>query len=271
MGITMTKKIEKKYIPLANYFDVALQQEITLSFGELENIMGQALPNAAYLNKSWWKKTKPPLSHYLSWTNAGYYVIDVKLGSSVSFSRTQMKSTENNTSNSEENSAAYIIRGIEASDARSFIHLQEEIFQETDFMYNVQNELDLTVQQLRKNLTYWKQLKNRTILLCVLNGIFAGYAVIHGYKQSKARHVASIRLAVKEEYQQKGIGSALMKAVESWSKQHDISRLELSVMEHNNVALHLFKKLGFHQEGIRKNAIKLNDTYINEYSLSKIL
>ncbi|MCT1726951.1 MULTISPECIES: GNAT family N-acetyltransferase [Lysinibacillus] len=271
MGITMTKKIEKKYIPLANYFDVALQQEITLSFGELENIMGQALPNAAYLNKSWWKKTKPPLSHYLSWTNAGYYVIDVKLGSSVSFSRTQMKSTENNTSNSEENSSAYIIRGIEASDARSFIHLQEEIFQETDFMYNVQNELDLTVQQLRKNLTYWKQLKNRTILLCVLNGIFAGYAVIHGYKQSKARHVASIRLAVKEEYQQKGIGSALMKAVESWSKQHDISRLELSVMEHNNVALHLFTKLGFHQEGIRKNAIKLNDTYINEYNLSKIL
>ncbi len=271
MGITMTKKIEKKYIPLANYFDVALQQEITLSFSELENIMGQALPNAAYLNKSWWKKTKPPLSHYLSWTNAGYYVIDVKLGTSVSFSRTQMKSSETNTSNTEENSSAYIIRGIEASDARSFIHLQEEIFQETDFMYNVQNELDLTVQQLRKNLTYWKQLKNRTILLCVLNGIFAGYAVIHGYKQSKARHVASIRLAVKAEHQQKGIGSALMKAVENWSKQHDISRLELSVMEHNNVALHLFTKLGFHQEGIRKNAIKLNNTYINEYSLSKIL
>ena len=59
MGITMTKKMEKKYIPLANYFEVALQQEITLSFSELENIMGQALPNAAYLNRSWWKKTKP--------------------------------------------------------------------------------------------------------------------------------------------------------------------------------------------------------------------
>jgi len=167
--------------------------------------------------------------------------------------------------------SAYIIRGIEASDARSFILLQEEIFQQTDFMYTVQNELDLTVQQLRKNLTYWKQLKNRTILLCVLNGIFAGYAVIHGYKQTKARHVASVRLAVKEEYQQKGIGSALMKAVEGWSKQRDISRLELSVMEHNNVALHLFTKLGFKQEGIRQNAIKLNDTYINEYNLSKIL
>lgn len=91
MGITMTKKMEKKYIPLANYFEVALQQEITLSFSELENIMGQALPNAAYLNKSWWKKTKPPLSHYLSWTNAGYHVIDIRLGTSVTFSCTQTK------------------------------------------------------------------------------------------------------------------------------------------------------------------------------------
>ncbi|MDM5250601.1 GNAT family N-acetyltransferase [Lysinibacillus sp. G4S2] len=270
MGITMTKKMEKKYIPLANYFEVALQQEITLSFSELENIMGQALPNAAYLNRSWWKKTKPPLSHYLSWTNAGYYVIDVKLGTSVTFSRTQMKTTSN-ISNNDDNQSAYIIRAIEASDARSFIHLQEEIFQQTDFMYNIQNELDLTVQQLRKDLVYWKQLKNRTILLCILNGIFAGYAVVHGYKHSKAKHVASIRIAVMEKYQRQGIGSALMKAVESWSKQRDISRLELTVMEHNDSALNLFKKLGFQQEGIRQNAIKLNDAFINEYSLSKIL
>lgn len=270
MGITMTKKMEKKYIPLANYFEVALQQEITLSFSELENIMGQALPNAAYLNRSWWKKTKPPLSHYLSWTNAGYYVIDVKLGTSVSFSRTQMRTTSN-ISKDDENPSAYIIRAIEASDARSFIHLQEEIFQQTDFMYNMENELDLTVQQLRKDLINWKQLKNRTILLCILNGNFAGYAVIHGYKHSKAKHVASVRLAVKEEHQRQGIGSELMKAVEQWSKQRDISRLEVSVMEHNDCALHLFKKLNFKQEGIRQNAIKLNGTFINEYSLSKIL
>lgn len=270
MGIKMTKKMEKKYIPLANYFEVALQQEITLSFSELENIMGQALPNAAYLNRSWWKKTKPPLSHYLSWTNAGYYVIDVKLGTSVSFSRTQMKTTSN-ISKDDENPSAYIIRAIEASDARSFIHLQEEIFQQTDFMYNMENELDLTVQQLRKDLVYWKQLKNRTILCCIVNGIFAGYAVIHGYKHSKAKHVATVHLAVKGEHQRQGIGSALMEAVERWSIQRDISRLEVSVMEHNACALNLFKKLGFQQEGIRQNAIKLNDNFINEYSLSKIL
>lgn len=43
-----------------------------------------------------------------------------------------------------------------------------------------------------------------------------------------------------------------MEAVEKWSKQREISRLELSVMEHNDIALNLFNKLGFQQEGIRK-------------------
>lgn len=271
MGIVMTKKMEKKYIPLASYFDVASQSEITLSFSALENIMGQALPNAAYLNKSWWKKTKPPLTHFLSWTNAGYYVIDVKLGTSVTFSRTQEKISTDHISENNENTSAYIIRAIEASDARAFILLQEEILQQTEFLYNVENELELTVQQLRKNLAYWKQLKNRTILLCILNGTFAGYAVIHGYKHSKAKHVASVHLAVKEEHQRKGIGSALMKAVEDWANGRNISRIELSVMEHNVAALQLFKKLGFEHEGTRVNAIKLNDTFKAEYSLSKIL
>ncbi len=98
-------------------------------------------------------------------------------------------------------------------------------------------------------------------MLCVLNGLFAGYAVIHGSKHSKAKHVASVRLAVKDEHQQKGIGASLMKAIEKWSTQRDISRLELSVMEHNDVAINLFKKFNFQHEGTRQNAIKLNNTF----------
>lgn len=236
------KEDGKKYIPLASYFDVASQSEITLSFSALENIMGQALPNAAYLNKSWWKKLSPSYAFFiLDKCRLLCHRCQIRYKCHI-FSHTGEKSTDHISENNE-NTSAYIIRAIEASDARAFILLQEEILQQTDFLYNVENELELTVQQLRKNLAYWKQLKNRTILLCILNGTFAGYAVIHGYKHSKAKHVASIHLAVKEEHQRKGIGSALMKAVEDWASQRNISRLELSVMEHNDAALQLFKNL----------------------------
>lgn len=62
-----------------------------------------------------------------------------------------------------------------------------------------------------------------------------------------------------------------MNAVEDWASKRDISRLELSVMEHNDAAVQLFTKHGFQQEGTRSNAIKLKDTFKAEYSFSKIL
>ena len=144
----MTTKMEKKYIPLAEFFHNSTQAEITLTYEAIENIMGQELPNAAYLNLSWWKKTKPPLTHYLSWHNADYNVIDVKLGRSITFSRLQNKESVDEIEGS--NKHTYIIRSIEMDDARSFINLQETIFSECDFEYFSANEQNLTVQQVRK-------------------------------------------------------------------------------------------------------------------------
>ena len=90
----MDKKLEKKYVPLAQFFQNSSKIEITLTFEMIENIMGQSLPNAAYLNASWWKKTKPPLTHYFAWLNSEYYVVDVRLGHSITFSK--LKQTADN-------------------------------------------------------------------------------------------------------------------------------------------------------------------------------
>ena len=269
MRITMTKTMEKKYIPLASFFKITTHNEITLSFSALENIIGQSLPNAAYLNTSWWKKTKPPLSHFLSWTDAGFYVVDVKLGTSVTFLRNQTRSSTGLDHENNQNKSSYIIRTIEAADAKSFIQLQEDIFSETEFMYNIPNELELTVQQLRKDQNYWKKLKNRTILLCIVEGAFAGYAIIHGYKHSKVKHAASVHLAVKAEYQRQGIGQTLMEEVENWSKEREITRLKLSVMTHNNHAVQLFEKMGYQHEGKRNHSVMINNSFFDEYIMSK--
>ena len=271
MRIIMTKMMEKKYIPLASFFSITTRNELTLSFNSIENIIGQSLPNAAYLNTSWWKKTKPPLSHYLSWTESDFYVVDVKLGTSVTFLRNQTRSSTNLDNEHDHNKSSYIIRTIEASDAKSFIQLQEEIFSETEFMYNIPNELELTVQQLRKNQSHWKRLKNRTILICIVDGAFAGYAMIHGYKHSKVKHAAAVHLAVKVEHQRQGIGQTLMEEVENWSKERAITRLELSVMTHNHHAIHLFEKMGYQHEGKRNQSVMINNSFFDEYILSKLL
>lgn len=263
--------MERKYIPLAAFFQAVTQNEITLTFDALENIMGQPLPNSAYLNNSWWVKTKPPLSHYLAWLNADFNVTEVKLGTSITFSRNNTNAYSDNVITAGDTPQTYIIRPIETSDAREFIRLQEQIFKQSEFMHSTYTDSPLTVQQVRKKLTEGKRLGNRTVFLCIGNGNFAGYAVVHGYKQSREKHIASISLAVKEEHQQMGIGQSLLKEVTDWAIERQITRLELKVLEHNEKALSLFQKNGFQEEGKRLNAVKLDDSFAHEYYMSKIL
>ena len=265
----MTTKMEKKYIPLAEFFQNSTQPEITLTYEAIENIMGQELPNAAYLNLSWWKKTKPPLTHYLSWHEAGYNVVDVKLGRSITFSRLQNKEGGDEVEGS--NKHTYIIRSIETDDARSFINLQECIFNECDFEYFQANEQNLTVQQIRKCMTEWRKVKTSNILLCIVNGEFAGYALIKGNNSSRTKHVAALRIGVVEAFQSIGIGSALLNQAEQWCLSHQIERLEASILAHNEKAKSLFEKHNYTCEGVRKSSFKLHDELFDELYYSKFL
>lgn len=92
----MEHAIEKKYIPLDNYFHVLKEPVIQLSFSEIETIIGQKLPNAAYLNRSWWTKTKPPLQHFLAWTEKNYFVSKVQFGFYVQFERSAQQVQQKN-------------------------------------------------------------------------------------------------------------------------------------------------------------------------------
>lgn len=263
----MTKKMEKKYIPLADFFHHSTQPSFTLTYEAIENIMGQQLPNAAYLNSSWWKKAKLHATHHLCWTEADYHVVDVKLGQSITFSKMNIEDFANMDSAQQ----AYIIRQIEADDARGFINLQEELFAESDFHYYGPDEQKLTVQQMKKMMISWRKEKQATIFLCILNGQFTGFLHIVRQPSTRTKHIAEIRLAVKQDFTNKGIGSALLAQGEIWAKKHHAERLEALITENNKHALALFERSSFQQDGIRKKALKFEDHYLDELYYSKLI
>ena len=263
----MDKKLEKKYVPLAHFFQNASQVEITLTFEALENIMGQGLPNAAYLNASWWKKTKPPLTHYFAWVDSEYYVIDVRLGHSITFSK-----LKNSLSTSQdENKNTMVIRNIESDDARNYINLLSAIYAESTYEYYNNGKFSLTVQQLRKTLTEWKKQRNCNVLLCIVDGQIAGYVEILGYEQPHKKHIATIRVGVIKKYQKIGVATELIKRAEQWAKNHDISRLQCFIHEQNQLAIECFQKAGFIQEGILKQGFKTTEQSYDEFMFAKVL
>jgi len=264
----MVKKMEKKYIPLASFFAEAVQNEIKLTYTAIENIVGQQLPNAAYLNSSWWKKTKAPATHFLAWLDADYTVKEIELGRSVTFTK---ESDAIDVSNSSKPENVLIIRPVDLDDARNIINLQQDIDAESDFMLFGKDERKMTVQSIRKRIGEWKKSENSGMFVGILNGEFAGFLVMIAGPSPRSRHRASLVVGVRKAYYGKSVGSSLMAKAESWAQEVGITRLELTVVEENERAISVYKKMGYEIEGTRVNALYINDEYVNELYMGKNL
>lgn len=73
-----------KYFPLENYLN---QVSITLTYPELEEILGFELPKTAYKREQWWENNTMNHTQANSWLNAGWKVEKVNLGVDVTFVR----------------------------------------------------------------------------------------------------------------------------------------------------------------------------------------
>ena len=74
-----------KYDPLFRYLNSCENQQVTLSFVEIENVLSAKLPNSAYKYNEWWDNNSHVQSK--SWRDAEYKVDRVLLGDKVIFVR----------------------------------------------------------------------------------------------------------------------------------------------------------------------------------------
>lgn len=59
--------------------------------------------------------------------------------------------------------------------------------------------------------------------------------------------------------------------MEKWALENTITRLELTVMTHNERAVRLYKKMGFKIEGLKEKSLIVDGKYVDEYYMGKIL
>lgn len=63
-----------KYDPLRDYLQCCNKSVLSLSFEEIEEIVGFSLPNSAYNHGAFWSSGNNSHSHAFSWIDAGYVV-----------------------------------------------------------------------------------------------------------------------------------------------------------------------------------------------------
>ncbi|HYG80729.1 MAG TPA: GNAT family N-acetyltransferase [Pyrinomonadaceae bacterium] len=87
----------------------------------------------------------------------------------------------------------------------------------------------------------------------------------------RRRHVGAIDIVVHDDWQGKGVGSALMRAgldlADNWL---NLTRLELEVYTDNESAIRLYERFGFEREGtLRQHAFR-DGRYVDSYVMARL-
>ena len=109
------------------------------------------------------------------------------------------------------------------------------------------------------------------LLACVEDKII-GHLGLHTFpNHPRRRHVGQIGMAVSDDWQGKGAGTALMgAAVNLADKWLNLTRLELDVYTDNESAIRLYKKFGFVIEGTLVNYAYRDGQFVDTYTMSRL-
>jgi putative acetyltransferase len=132
--------------------------------------------------------------------------------------------------------------------------------------------LALTSERLDVTLDFIKSLSDDDrAFVAAEKGEVAGIAVMLKNRCFRRRHSAKLAIMVAPDWQEKGIGTALMKKLTGDADgTMGLRRIELLVLTDNSPAINLYKKFGFKIEATRKNAAVKEGKFVDEYFMGRI-
>ncbi len=109
-------------------------------------------------------------------------------------------------------------------------------------------------------------------LVACVDGEVVGQCGLHtSPSRPRRRHAASIGIVVRDDWQGKGVGTALMQALVDLSdKWLNLSRLELEVFTDNEPAIKLYQKFGFKIEGREVQHAFRDGQYVDSYLMARL-
>lgn len=162
-----------------------------------------------------------------------------------------------------------MIRHAKAEDAEKLIELIANA-ESSGFMMFEPGERKMTVEQLEKRIETMESDPTSTILLAEKDEELLGYLFVIGNSPQRTLHSVYLAIGISEKSRGKGVGTKLFERLDEWAAENNIRRLELTVMVNNRAGLALYQKMGFTIEGIKKNSLKVDGEYIDEYYMAKV-
>lgn len=158
------------------------------------------------------------------------------------------------------------IRAAEASDAEAL----HEIFNCPSV---IANTMQLPWQSLDKRRAWLNGhlADGSHLLVAAIDGRVVGNLGLDLQRAMRRRHVAGLGMSVHDDFQNRGVGSALMKAmIELADDWLGLERIELEVYVDNLPAIHLYEKFGFVREGVGRRYARRPGGFVDAYYMSRL-
>jgi putative acetyltransferase len=110
-----------------------------------------------------------------------------------------------------------------------------------------------------------------SLVACVEGEVVGSLSLETSPARWRMRHVGSIGMAVRDDWQGKGVGTALMEAAldlaDNWL---NLTRIELRVYVDNTAGIALYEKFGFEVEGTHRRLAFRDGEYVDAYSMARL-
>jgi putative acetyltransferase len=158
------------------------------------------------------------------------------------------------------------VRAAELSDVEALTHL-----------FASRNAYSQTLQLPFQSLEVWRNRlttndDTQVTLVASVAGEVVGNLGLTRFTRPRRAHVGHIGMGVRDDWQGKGVGSALMQAVldlaDNWL---GLRRLELRVYADNERAIALYRKFGFELEGTHRAYALRDGVYVDSLSMARLI
>lgn len=134
-----------------------------------------------------------------------------------------------------------------------------------EFKTTIESE-EKWIEQHRENPYY-------IALVAVLDNEIVGLIDFSNEPKDRIAHAGYLGMSINKANRSSGIGTILLKALIDWAKTTDkIEKINLRVHSDNDIAIGLYKKMGFEIEGVQKRDLKYGPgKYVDTVLMGKIL
>lgn len=163
-----------------------------------------------------------------------------------------------------------MVRTVEIDDIQALLEMQCLLDKQTKNMMFEEGERPRSLEKLKAEVLRLKE-QGSLMLVAEKDNKIVGFLTAERGAFQRIHHTAHIVIGILKGYRGLGLGTKLFKELDKWSKQNHITRLELTVMCHNKEGIALYRKNGFEIEGIKKHSMYVDNTYIDEYYMAKVM